>query len=135
MISFHTSIQLNISSETLRSKSNHELTALKKLIQTWIIFFHKGQTLLVFKIHYFIDEIHWSAYALGPIDRDANPVHSSASIPSLSASELSSFLTKHCSEKDFQRWGTTSAEREQHSQFLSFGTVTKLCLLKITEFC
>lgn len=77
-----------VTSNAFKSRSNHELTVLKKLIQTWIIFFLKGQKMLVLKIHYFIDGIHWSAYALGPIGKDTNLVHSPALPPSLCISAV-----------------------------------------------
>lgn len=76
----------SVTSKIFKRRSNHELTVLKRLIQTWTIFFLKGQKMFVLKIHYFIDGIHWSAYALGPIGKDRNLVHSPASPPWLSAS-------------------------------------------------
>lgn len=125
-----------VTSNAFKSRSNHELTVLKKLIQTWIIFFLKGQKMLVLKIHYFIDGIHWSAYALGPIGKDTNLVHSPALPPSLCISAVllhdKALLKKK--KKSFQRWRNTSVKVELHSQFLYLAAVTKLCLLKITEF-
>lgn len=109
---------------------------LKKLIQTQIIFFCKGQMTHVLEIHYCIDGIHGSALAFGPLDKDGNLLHSPAPSPLLSAvrvsvSVLSSCLLKCCLKRDFQSSRTNpSVELGLKSQVLSHGTITNLHLLQ-----